>query len=98
MKNSIGFIGLGNMGLPMAQNLLNAGYRLHVYNRTKKALQGAKVANNPCDLLEDSKVIISMVSNDQALESIVNGPQGLASELRKRGGTPLHEHRFSHNG
>jgi 3-hydroxyisobutyrate dehydrogenase-like beta-hydroxyacid dehydrogenase len=36
----IGFIGLGNMGLPMAQNLLKAGYALHVFNRTKARADG----------------------------------------------------------
>jgi 3-hydroxyisobutyrate dehydrogenase-like beta-hydroxyacid dehydrogenase len=34
MKETIGFIGLGNLGLPMASNLLNTGYDLTVYNRT----------------------------------------------------------------
>ena len=34
MTTPVGFVGLGNMGLPMAQNLLKAGYTLHVFNRT----------------------------------------------------------------
>ena len=35
MSISVGFVGLGNMGLPMAQNLIKAGHVVHVYNRTK---------------------------------------------------------------
>src|SRR5262245_53493012 len=50
----VGFIGLGKMGLPMAINLLAAGHRVTVYNRTKRradklAAQGAIVADNPED-------------------------------------------------
>ena len=52
MSSRIGFIGLGNMGLPMAQNLLKAGYSLHVFNRTQARAQslleqGATWASSP---------------------------------------------------
>jgi 3-hydroxyisobutyrate dehydrogenase-like beta-hydroxyacid dehydrogenase len=52
MADLIGFIGLGNMGRAMAANLLTAGYRLHVYNRTaEKATpliaQGARLMFHP---------------------------------------------------
>lgn len=87
MKN-VGFIGLGRMGLPMAQNLLKAGFAVHVYNRDKNKAsaivkQGAKLANYPGDVLEDAEIVISMVANDKALEDIVNGPQGLSDRLKK---------------
>lgn len=87
MEKSIGFIGLGNMGLPMARNLLKAGFTPYVYNRNKdKATQlikeGAKLANTPSDILKDSKIVISMVANDEALDNIVNGVNGLAIRLQ----------------
>ena len=40
MTTAIGFVGLGNMGLPMAHNLLKAGYPLHVFNRTAARAEG----------------------------------------------------------
>jgi 3-hydroxyisobutyrate dehydrogenase-like beta-hydroxyacid dehydrogenase len=87
VEKSIGFIGLGNMGLPMAQNLLKAGFPLYVYNRNKNKAsllvkEGAKLANTPGDLLKDSRIVISMVSNDEALDNIVNGVNGLATRLQ----------------
>jgi 3-hydroxyisobutyrate dehydrogenase-like beta-hydroxyacid dehydrogenase len=54
MSEMIGFIGLGHLGLPMATNLLNAGYALRVYNRTASkadslVAQGAHLASRPVD-------------------------------------------------
>lgn len=87
MKNPVGFIGLGNMGLPMAQNLLKAGIPLYVYNRNKDKAsllvkEGAKLVDTPCDILKDSRVVISMLANDEALDTIVNGANGLAARLQ----------------
>jgi 3-hydroxyisobutyrate dehydrogenase-like beta-hydroxyacid dehydrogenase len=72
----IGFIGLGSMGIPMAQNILKKGFPLSVYNRTKdKATplleQGAKWAASPAEL--DCDIVISMVANDAALSEIAEG-------------------------
>jgi 3-hydroxyisobutyrate dehydrogenase-like beta-hydroxyacid dehydrogenase len=71
----VGFIGLGKMGFPMAANLLAAGHHLTVYNRTKSradelANQGATVANSPEDCC-DSSVVITMLSNDKAVEELL---------------------------
>jgi len=76
MTETIGFIGLGQLGLPMAANLLNAGYGLRVYNRTASkadslVAQGATLANQPSDTVPDSKIVASIVWDDAALESIV---------------------------
>lgn len=76
MSENIGFIGLGSMGQPMAQNLLKAGYNLHVYNRhpdkaESLVAQGAKQAKHPNHVMERGGIVITMVSNDEALESIV---------------------------
>jgi len=74
----IGFIGLGNMGFPMAQNILKKGFALTVYNRTKeKALpliqQGAKWCNSAQELASQCDILVTMVANDQALSTIVDG-------------------------
>ncbi|MBP3041561.1 NAD(P)-dependent oxidoreductase [Bacillaceae bacterium Marseille-Q3522] len=79
---NIGWIGLGNMGNPMAANLLKAGYPVEVYNRTKaKALplveNGAKPAEDVQQLVNNSDVIITMVSDDQAVKEVYFGENGI---------------------
>ena len=78
----IGWIGLGNMGVPMAQRLLAAGYPVAVYNRTKAkeaelSAQGATTAPTPAALLQAAEVVFLMVSNDQAIQELFTGPEGL---------------------
>jgi len=80
----IGWIGLGNMGIPMAEQLLKADYAVTVYNRSKEkeaALKemGALIAETPKNLISQTEVIILMVSDDAAIEQIFNGPEGLFS-------------------
>jgi 3-hydroxyisobutyrate dehydrogenase-like beta-hydroxyacid dehydrogenase len=77
MKMRVGFIGLGNMGAGMAQNILNAGFPLSIYNRTKEKgafllAKGAKWEASPAELAASCDVVISMVSNDLALNTIVD--------------------------
>jgi 3-hydroxyisobutyrate dehydrogenase len=89
-KIKIGFIGLGNMGIPMVKNLIKAGYELSVYNRTtEKALDlqketGVRVVERPADLLPDADVIISMLTNDAAVMEVYTGEDGVfgASTMR----------------
>lgn len=88
MEIRVGFIGLGNMGFPMAQNILKAAFPLWVYNRTKEKAaplleKGAKWAETPAELAAQCDVIISMVSNDDALTEIVEGPSGILSSSKK---------------
>lgn len=76
MSETIGFIGLGNLGLPMATNLLNAGYSLQVYNRTASkaetlVAQGARLARRPVDAVTSGGVVASIVWDGAALESVV---------------------------
>ncbi len=76
MNETIGFIGLGNLGLPMATNLLRAGYPLRVYNRTASkaeslVAQGAQPATRPADVVTSGEVVATIVWDDAALESIV---------------------------
>ena len=76
MSETIGFIGLGLLGLPMATNLLNAGYELRVYNRTASkaqalVAQGAHLASRPADVVTSGGIVATIVWDDAALESIV---------------------------
>ncbi|OXM85985.1 6-phosphogluconate dehydrogenase [Paenibacillus rigui] len=76
MRENIGFIGLGLLGLPIAANLLQAGYTLTVYNRTAdKAVplvaQGALQAAHPADCVTAGGIVVTLVWDDEALESVV---------------------------
>jgi 3-hydroxyisobutyrate dehydrogenase len=87
----IGWIGLGNMGVPMVKNLLKAGFEVTVYNRTaaKAApLQeaGAKLAVSPAALWDVVDTIITMVADDAALQQIHQGKDGLLAGKRTREG------------
>lgn len=82
METTIGWIGLGNMGIPMAQRLLKAGYPVTVYNRnrtkeTPLKTVGAATAENPAALIAKTDVIFIMVSDDQAIRDIFSGENGL---------------------
>ncbi|HEX7365662.1 MAG TPA: NAD(P)-dependent oxidoreductase [Pelobium sp.] len=81
----ITFIGLGNMGLPMAQNLINAGYQPKIYNRsTEKAKQlkgDFKVCKTVKEACVGQEIIITMLSEDDALYQICNGEDGLLNNM-----------------
>jgi 3-hydroxyisobutyrate dehydrogenase-like beta-hydroxyacid dehydrogenase len=84
---SIGFIGLGTMGEPMAANLLRKGYSVHVYNRTpgkeEQLLElGADVAATPFEVAKNADVVITMISNDQAIEEVYFGDEGILKQLK----------------
>ena len=84
----VGFIGLGQMGRPMAERLLGAGHEMKVYNRTRKATEalaaaGARVAEDPQGLL-DCEAVVSMLSDDTAV-SAVWLDSGLAARIPKGG-------------
>jgi len=86
MSGVIGFVGLGSMGLPLATNLLESGYQLRVYNRTAAKAQplvekGAIAVASPAEVVEPGGIVITLLSNDQALEEVVLGKQGLLSSL-----------------
>src|SRR5260370_11106783 len=80
---SIGFIGLGNMGFPIARNLLASGYKVRVFNRTKaKALPltetGAEVVDSEEDVVETGGIVFSILSDDDAVRSVtVQNPEFL---------------------
>lgn len=81
----IGFIGLGNMGLGMAANLLTAGHQLIVYNRTQSKAQslvarGARLAAQIPQACHGD-VVITMLADDAALEKVVFGDSGILNHL-----------------
>ena len=83
----VGFIGLGLMGVPMARNLLKGGCALTVWNRTRAKAQplvagGAHWADTVGDLARRSDVIITMVTDAAACESIFAGQGGILERAR----------------
>ena len=90
-KANIAFIGLGNMGAPMAENLLKAGYKLSVYDLSADATQrlqqaGANVADSPKDAASNAQVVISMLPAGKHVHSVYlgeDGANGLLAELPK---------------
>src|SRR4051794_5479055 len=73
---TVGFIGLGHMGMPIATNLLKAGYQLRVYNRTAEkaaplVAAGATLVSTPGEVVEPGGIVFTMLADDAALESVV---------------------------
>ena len=77
MDKNIGFIGIGLMGLPMAKNILKAGYNLKVFNRTKSKAEplkeyGAKITNTIQDLVKECDIVITMLTEDVSVDDVMN--------------------------
>lgn len=77
----VGFIGTGQMGRPMAANLLRAGHELTAYNRTRAraaalAAAGARVAETPAAAADGAEVLITMLADDAAVEAALFGDDG----------------------
>jgi 3-hydroxyisobutyrate dehydrogenase-like beta-hydroxyacid dehydrogenase len=86
-STATGFIGLGLMGGPMAANLARAGFPLTVWNRTPSKAEpvrqlGAEVAPDAAGVAAASDVLITMVSDDDALEDLLFGDGAVADALR----------------
>jgi 3-hydroxyisobutyrate dehydrogenase len=78
----VGFAGIGRMGLPMARNVLDAGFPLTVFNRTPERCDplvdaGATLASTPAELARASDVVITMVADGDAVRALLDGPDGL---------------------
>jgi 3-hydroxyisobutyrate dehydrogenase len=81
----LGWIGLGNMGNPMAKNLLKAGFELEVFNRSRYKEQdllesGATSAASIPELIQACDVVITMLSNDDAVKEVFESANGLLSQ------------------
>ena len=73
----IGFIGIGLMGLPMAKNILKSGYKLTAFNRSPNKADllkefGAEIAKSLGELVNNSDVIITMLTDDKAVDEVMN--------------------------
>lgn len=70
----VGFIGLGNMGHPMAKNLEKAGFYLSVYNRTAEKAENFKEKSKVCstvsELVQNSDIVFTMLTNDTAVKAV----------------------------
>ena len=80
-KISVALLGLGTMGSGMAANLLKASFPLAVYNRTAAkaesfAAQGARIARTPAEAARGARLILSMLSDDNASRDAWIGPEG----------------------
>ena len=81
----VGFVGLGNMGTPMALNLIKSGHRVIVYNRTRSkaealAAKGARIADRIADTCRGD-ALITMLSDDAAVEGVIFGSAGALASL-----------------
>ncbi|XUY28632.1 NAD(P)-dependent oxidoreductase [Agrobacterium sp. rho-8.1] len=86
-KVSVGWAGIGKMGAPMSRRVLDAGYRLHVYeplpeNRATIVAEGANVAHTLEDLAAGSDVVVLTIPNDAVLRDLIFGPGGLAGVMK----------------
>lgn len=84
---TIGYIGLGIMGRPMAANLAKAGYPLIVYNRNRAkaeamASDGIRVASSPAEVASQTSTILVNVTDSAAVEQVVAGPGGILEGIR----------------
>lgn len=83
---TVGFLGLGAMGTPMAWNLEDAGVLTSVYNRTTSKTDpfsetGVGVADSPAALAETVDAVVLMVTADEALSDVLEGPEGMLDAL-----------------
>jgi 3-hydroxyisobutyrate dehydrogenase-like beta-hydroxyacid dehydrogenase len=78
----VAFLGLGIMGRSMASNLVKAGHEVSVWNRTPgKDVEGARAAGSPADAASGAEVVWVCVSDTQAVEAVLFGPQGASESL-----------------
>ena len=88
MIKTISYLGLGTMGSGMASNLLKAGYKLSVWNRSAEkcepfARKGARVAATPADAVRDTELVMYSLSNEEAVEEVVFGAKGILSGIKE---------------
>jgi len=85
--DTVGFIGLGVMGRPMAKHILAKGFPVVVYNRSRAAIDdlvaaGATAAVSPADVARQAAVVITMVPDTPDVEQVLSGPDGVLDTLR----------------
>jgi 3-hydroxyisobutyrate dehydrogenase-like beta-hydroxyacid dehydrogenase len=84
----VGFIGIGNMGMPMAKSLVKAGFPLRVFDLDQKAVAeitawGASSAGSPYEIARDSDSVITMVRDEAQTDQVIFGQKGLWKGMKK---------------
>src|ERR671922_1746809 len=87
MTDTVGFIGLGVMGRPMAKNLLKAGFPVVAHSRSQGPVDdvvaaGAMRASSPADVARRATRIITMLPDSPDVELVMEGPNGVFSALK----------------
>lgn len=85
-ERTIGFIGTGIMGKPMAQNVLAAGYDVVAHNRSRGSVEelakaGAEPATSPAEVTRSADVVVTVLPDTDAVESVLTGSDGILEEL-----------------
>lgn len=85
-KPRIGIVGTGKMGLPMATNLINAGYEVIAFNRSNESLEelesrGGQRADSLSDIAATADIVLSSLTNQQSVRDVYLGPDGLATHV-----------------
>ena len=86
--STIGFIGLGQMGSPMALNLIKGGHSLRVFDINTSAVealveQGATAASSPADAALDAEFVVTMLPNGNLVKNVLFGESGIVESLDK---------------
>ncbi|MCL9660912.1 NAD(P)-dependent oxidoreductase [Paenibacillus hunanensis] len=86
--NKLAWIGTGHMGLPMARNLLKAGYSVHVYNRTAEKVaplqqEGATLAATASEAVADTDTVFIMLTKGDAVKAVLEGEHGILKQIRE---------------
>src|SRR2546430_3735647 len=86
-NTQLGFIGIGNMGSRMAKRLLEHGYQLKAYNRSREDAEalvkyGATVADSIAELASGADVVLSSLTNDDAVKSVYADTEGVFAHVR----------------
>ena len=87
-NNEIGFIGIGYMGRPIAQRLLEAGFKLTAYDQDRSKAEklvryGGTVAASVAELCSSCSVVLSCLPNDEAVLNVYRGPEGAFANARR---------------
>lgn len=86
MSETVGFIGLGVMGRPMAKHILARGHNVVVFNRSRASVDelvaaGATAATSPADVARQARILITMVPDTPDVEAVIEGPSGILDAL-----------------
>ena len=85
---NIAFIGLGNMGGPMARNLVKAGHAVTVFDLNQEAVaalvsEGARTAGTPAEAAREASFVLTMLPAAAHVEAVLTGPQGVLTGVPK---------------